>query len=343
MRFYYKVIFGIIQGVEKKGNKPMKNGLRRFAVGFTTLLTIGCLSGCSFWENPKQAEYKQAGMDAMNAGDYVGAVAQFDAALGEARTYVGTQEIDISYFKAAAQYMAGDIDGAIATYTNLISYDKKDYEPLFLRGSLYLDTNQNDLAMEDYRAAVQLNSEDYDLYTAIYYNLKAKGLNEDALEYTNMALAIEGNKAYNYMERGKLYLILEQYDVAETTFKKAVDAGDSNGLIYLAQIASHNGDHESAMKYLKKFQKAGDESSEAYDTIGKLYMQQGNYADALEQFDKGLSMKRVTNEKDLRKDQIAALEYSGDFKGACEKATEYMELYPEDATMARELVFLQTR
>ena len=321
----------------------MKNHMGKIAVVFTTVFMITGLTGCAFGVNEKQAAYKQAGMEAIGTGDYSGAVDQFQAALNEAHAHVGVEEIDISYYKAAAQYMAGDIDGAIATYTNLIAYDKKSSDPYFLRGSLYLDTNQPEPGMEDYKSAIELDKENYDLYTAIYYNLMAKGYTDEALEYTNMALAIEGSKAYNYMERGKIYLILEQYDVAETTFKKAVNAGDADGYIYLAQISSHNGDPDAAMNYLKKFQKSGEESSEAYDTIGKLYMLQGDYDGALEQFDKGLSMKKITNEKDLRKDQVAAYEYSGDFATARDKAQEYVEKYPEDATMARELVFLQTR
>ena len=321
----------------------MKQRMRRIAAVAAAVLIMGSLSACSFGENEAQANYKQAGMDAIAAGDYAGAIEQFDAALGESHATVGVEEIDISYYKAAAQYMAGDVDGAIATYTNLVEYDKKSYEPLFLRGSLYLDTNQPEPALEDYRAAVKLDPENFELYTAIYYNLMAKGYPDDALEYTNMALAIEGNKAYHYMERGKIYLILEQYDVAETTFKKAVNAGDSDGYIYLAKIASHNGDSEAAMKYLQKFTKSGEESSEAYDTIGKLYMAEGKYPEALEQFEKGLGLKHITNEKELRKDQIAALEYSNDFATAREKAQEYVEKYPEDVTVARELVFLQTR
>ncbi|MCR5640318.1 MAG: tetratricopeptide repeat protein [Lachnospiraceae bacterium] len=321
----------------------MKNKMRKLIAVLMTAMTICSCTACSFGENKQQESYKQEGMEALSSGDYTGAIDKFHAALGESNAIVGVEEIDISYYLAAAQFLSGDVDGAIATYTNLIAFDEEDAKPLFLRGSLYLDTNQNELALADYKAAIACDDKNYQLYTAIYYNLQAKGLTEDALEYTNMALAIEGNKAHNYMERGKIYLILEQYDVAETTFKKAVNAGDADGYIYLAQIASQAGDSEGAMKYLKKFQKSGEESSEAYDTIGKLYMLEGNYKDALEQFDKGLSLEKITNEKDLRKDQIAALEYSGDFAGARDKALEYVELYPEDATVARELVFLQTR
>ena len=321
----------------------MKIRIGRIAVVFTTVFIMAGLTGCKFGNNEQQEAYKKAGMEAIAAGDYSGAVDQFQAALGEAHARVGVEEIDISYYKAAAQYMAGDIDGAIATYTNLIEYDKKSTDPYFLRGSLYLDTNQPEPGLADYKSALELDKENYDLYVAIYYNLMAKGYADEASEIINTAIAIEGDKAYNYMERGKIYLILEQYDLAETTFKKAINAGDADGYIYLAQISSHNGDAEAAMNYLKKFQKSGEESSEAYDTIGKLYMMQGDYEGALEQFDKGLSLKKITNEKDLRKDQIAAYEYSGDFATARDKATEYVEKYPEDATVARELVFLQTR
>lgn len=37
---------------------------------------------------------------------------------------VGAEELDICYYKAKAQYLSGDVDGAIDTYTVIIDYDK---------------------------------------------------------------------------------------------------------------------------------------------------------------------------------------------------------------------------
>ena len=62
------------------------------------------------------------GIKHMNAGDYTAAVTSFTKALQQAPGRVRELELDISYYKAAAQYKSGDFGGAIDTYTNLIDY-----------------------------------------------------------------------------------------------------------------------------------------------------------------------------------------------------------------------------
>ena len=45
---------------------------------------------------------------------------------------VGAEELDICYYKAKAQYLSGDVDGAIDTYTAIIDYNK-DSDAYYLR------------------------------------------------------------------------------------------------------------------------------------------------------------------------------------------------------------------
>ena len=51
----------------------------------------------------------------------------------------------------------------------------------------------------------------------------------------------------------------------------------------------------------------------------------------------------MEDEQNLRRNEILAYEYKGDFASAKEKMASYVEDYPEDETAAREYQFLQTR
>ena len=54
-------------------------------------------------------------------------------------------------------------------------------------------------------------------------------------------------------------------------------------------------------------------------------------------------MEQVTNRRELMQNQIICMEYTADFKGAWQVAQEYIALYPNDAAVQREYVFLKNR
>ena len=109
----------------------------KIIVCVTAIAVTFTVTACTT-SSERQIEYKTEGMNALNKGDYVKAVQMFDEALQSSEARVTDDEIDICYYKAAAQFNAGDVKGAIKTYTALIDYDEDNPYPLFLRGSVYL-------------------------------------------------------------------------------------------------------------------------------------------------------------------------------------------------------------
>ena len=71
-----------------------------------------------------------------SSGDYEGALAAFDGALACCTGKITDLEIDICYYKAAAQYAAQDTEGALETYNAMIDYDGKNANAYYLRGCL---------------------------------------------------------------------------------------------------------------------------------------------------------------------------------------------------------------
>lgn len=53
---------------------------------------------------------------------------------------VGDEEIDICFYNAKAQYLSGDIDGAIESYTAIIDYNG-NADAYYLRGCQYFAQN----------------------------------------------------------------------------------------------------------------------------------------------------------------------------------------------------------
>jgi len=317
-------------------------GLKKYMLA-GMLLSIGLLvlSGCSTSEErlEKEEAYRQIGINAMEEGDYGAAIEAFNNALEQARD-LGPNEVDICYYKAASQFAAGSLTGAIETYDALLEYDKKNADAWFLRGCVYLKSNESNKAKEDFDNAVKYAS-DYEMYLHIYNSLSGAGFKEDGEEYLNQALDKRaGRTAKNYTVKGQIYLLKEDLTSAQEQLEKAVEKGDMEARLYLAQVYEMQGKDEEAAKCIDAYVEEYPQSSVAFNQKGLEQMEQGNYTEALELFQEGLSQQKVTNEQELRSNEIAAYEYAGEYEKADEAMERYLADYPDDKDAVREYYFL---
>ena len=181
------------------------------------------LAGCAQSGKDQQEEYKQQGIAAMASGDYDHALELFQQALDLSGGSVGTQEIDICYYKAAALYRAGRPEEAVAVYDALTEYDEQNADACFLRGSIYAQQRDPEKALEDYRQAVDRDDENYDLYIGIYENLNALGYQEEAAEF-GAFIANQGAEQCGFCNPGMimnaLALFRENPDPSEEEIKE---------------------------------------------------------------------------------------------------------------------------
>ena len=191
------------------------------------LVTAALLAGCANERTEDELSYRKIGIESMQSGDYEGALAAFDGALACCTGKITDLEIDICYYKAAAQYAAQDTEGALETYNAMIDYDGKNANAYYLRGCLKLGTGDTDGAKQDFADAVKYNHSDYELYINIYKNLAAYDLAEDGTAYLNDAFSIKGNDAESLAYRGEIYYLLGQYDNAIKELTSAIDAGSA--------------------------------------------------------------------------------------------------------------------
>lgn len=308
-----------------------------------TMLSLTLITGCTNERRENQTAYRQIGINAMESGDYAGAVDAFNSALGQCIGKITENELDICYYKAAAQYASGDSEGAVATYTAIIDYDKKAADAYYLRGCVYLKQGNTESAVSDFDAAVQYNSDDYELYVNIYENLLAYDMTEKGEEYLNKAFDIKGNSAEDYAWRGRIYYYLGQYDNAMTELNSALDKESVIANLYIAQVYEAQSDSENAEVYYQNYVNSGAADSEAMNSLGEIEMAKGNYSGALTYLQQGIAMENVTNRRELMQNLIICYEYTFDFNSAWNIVQEYVQAYPDDASAQREYIFLKNR
>ena len=320
----------------------MKSMKKRLVLIGLTIYCCGLLAGCS--NNLEQENaLKQQGIELMDEGDYLGAIDTFNEALDLSIGKVTALELDINYYKAAAQYDEGLYDDAISTYSALIKYDGDNYKPLFLRGCLYANAGDMTQAVKDFDAAIALDEKNYLLYIQIDQNLETIGQSDQGLVYLNKALAVTDKSADAYYYKGRIYYMLGQYDLALENLQTAVDKNVVEAKLYLAKLYQAEEEWDLAQSLLEDYAFSDDVNSDALATLGDIEMASGNYESALSYYQAGLSLESIDNLPQLYKGQVAALENLHRFDEAKQVLTQYVESYPQDQEAARELIFLKNR
>lgn len=327
-------------------NRMTREKCQRKTALFLTVMMLGMTSmtGCQdekALEN--QQAYRQVGINKMNEGDYEGAVDAFQKALDQSQAIVGDLEIDTCYYKAAAQYNSGDVEGALTTYGALIDYDKKDANAYFLRGCVYLKEGDDKNAMRDYQKAFELSQNDYKLYVSAYENLNGAGYQKEAEEVLTKALKLEGDEPEAHRERGHIYLLQGDYENARKELDQAINKEDVKALLYMAQVYDAQGNSKQAKALYESYIEKNGSDATALNVLGEMQLEAKKYKQALEFFQQALALEHPDNEQQLRRNEIIACEYLLDFASAKEKMAAYLEDYPEDEEAQREYVFLQTR
>lgn len=316
---------------------------KKLAVAAVTLLVTVSLTGCASKNKENELLYRQTGIDYMENGNYTEAIAAFDSALSYCMGTIGDTELDICYYKAAAQYASGDLEGAMATYDALVAYDDKDADAYYTRGCLLLQTGENDKALEDFSKAVTYRSDDYELYIQIYENLAAHNLIEQGKEYLNQAFAIKGDDAEHLTYRGELYLMLGEYANAKEELEAALAKNSVRANLVMAQLFEVQGDMETAETYYTAYAESGATDAEVLNALARLAIARADYTTALSYVNQGLAMETTAGRRELLQNKVICLEYTADFTGAWQAAQEYVAMYPNDLDMQREYIFLKNR
>jgi tetratricopeptide (TPR) repeat protein len=301
------------------------------------------LCGCGSQTNTKDQEaYRQYGINCIESGDYEAAVDAFQRALDQSHGKVTAMEIDICYYKAEAQYLSGDYDGAATTYQALIDYND-DAKSYFLRGCMRFQQGMQEEAISDFGMAVSREKNDRELYIGIYEAMAANGLESEGEYYLHKALEVSGEKADDLMERGRVYLMLGDAQNAASSLLKAIEKGSVKANFYLAEAYEALDDPDNADAYFQAYLDAGMADSYELCEVGVLLLNRGDYTHAIDYFQSALELEAVPNKASILKNMVLAYEGQYDFASAKTVVEQYLELMPDDEAAQKELTFLSTR
>lgn len=288
--------------------------------------------------------YRGLGIAYLNNGMPDEAIEAFNKVLELSKKYDSIR-LDAMKYLASCYYETEDYASVVELYTEIIDKtDKKSvdelYQLYYLRGTTYIRLDDENNAALDYEESIELNGEDYNLCSNMYYNFKAAGYQDRAESYLKRIIQAEDADAYL---KGKTYYILEDYEQAEKYLLEAYDGGDKEAAYYLAMTYEQKSDYINADKLYQSFMSAHPNDYGIYNQYGAYLINRGSYNNALVYIETGLGLAKEDEKRELLFNQAVCYEYMHDYDKAYELFKDYVSKYPDDKAAQKELDFLSSR
>ena len=347
----------------------MKN--KKTALLLAVCLSLGTLAGCSTEEinNYRQAEldladghfqtaleeyetavsdgikvaesYRGAGVANVRLGNYEAAIEDFTQALNCEKVGKALKK-DILSYRAAAYLKTKSYEEALTDCQALAEGYDMDADLYFLSGEVAL-------AMDSYEEAAsyfeQAYGEDatYDMAIRIYAVYLEQDMEADGTRYLEAALSGEAKNAQDHCDRGRVYYYMDDYDNASEELKQAIDGGNTEAMALLGMVYMEQKDTANARSMFQQYVSQAENGAKGYNGLALCDIADGDYDSALSNISSALTFAEGEELKSLLFNEMTVYEKKLDFATAKQKAEEYLELYPDDKTMKKELAFLKTR
>lgn len=268
-------------------------------------------------------------------------------ACDKALSYGKDQDVDIKIqsIKASAKLLMGDISGAEGIYNDIIKEDSSQDGIYLARGRLYQMQGEDDKALEDYSNAIKASEKCYDAYFAIYEIYTRLGDNSKAEDILKKLSGLEMETAEELMQLGRMYYYKGDYKNAKSNFDKSVKGGCNEALYYTGMVYMTEKDYNTAISRFKEYIGTGstEKAPEAYNQIAGCYIELEDFENASAYIDKGMEFGVTNAGMVLGRNRVVLYERTGKYKKAKKAAVLYLEKYPGDKEMEKELEFIKTR
>lgn len=250
-------------------------------------------------------------------------------------------DYDINYYLAAAYYKSGRLDEAKSVYDAILTLRSNEVDAYYLRGIINIEQGDFDLANADFKKAMSLRNDDFDMVIDIYQIEAAAGYKDAGREMISECISSHSDISDYNMGRFEYYL--GNYDSARNYFENS-DKGDSGQTtLFLGRTYEALGDYNYAISLYNTYLDKNHDDSSIYNQMGLCQMKMERYSEALSSFQAGMNSEDNSILQTLKYNEIVAYEYMNEFRTAATLMKDYIKMYPDDSAALREYEFLKTR
>lgn len=285
--------------------------------------------------------YRGMGIANLRMGNYDAAIEAFTNALNGDKVSK-TLAKDILSYRITSEVKAGLYEDAMADCQTMSQEYSMDADGYYLSGKAALMMDSYEEAESNFDQAYAKEST-YDMAIGIYQAYIERDMEADGTRYLETALETEPKNADDYCDRGRVYYYMEDYTNAQKELIEASKQESTEALLLLGMVYLAQNDISNARAMYQDYTAQEGESAKGYNGLALCDIAEGNYSEALTNISTGLPLASTEEMKDLLFNEIVAYEKLLDFSSAKQKAQEYLEMFPDDEAVQKELAFLKTR
>lgn len=263
----------------------------------------------------------------------------------------------------------GNYDRSINYIKNAIKKNSKFLPAYIAYGDYFIALDDTTKALEQFKIAESIESNDPFTNAALGYLYFYLGEDEKGIKYYENAIKINPSAALSnghligiYAERGQLeeavnlyyqakrqsidgsvlhynaaltFLKLNRLDEARTAISKSLDKDPKNMDAYIlsSRIRYLQGDKEKAIERLERVASSNPKEVKILDYLGVLYTLEGRFKEAIQTYQKALSVVEDKKEKAMIFEHLGLVYFEDNqFNLAVESFEKAKELYPEQPT-----------
>lgn len=285
--------------------------------------------------------WRGAGIAELRMGNYEQAIEYFTNALGSEKVGKSLRK-DLLDYRAAAEYKIGQYENAMIDCQTLAAEFELDADSSYLTGKVALAMDSYGEASVSFQNAYAQDPT-YDMAIQIYQAYIERDMEADGTSYLETALLKEPEKAEDYCDRGLVYYYMEDYDAASAELIEATKKGSNEALLYLGMVYLARNDVSNARAMYQEYISEGKSPAKGYNGLVLCDLSEKNFENALTNIANGISSANTEEMQNLLFNEVVVYEKQLDFSTALQKAKEYLEIFPDDEAMKKELAFLKTR
>ena len=163
-----------------------------------------------------------------------------------------------------------DNPGAVEAFKNALQERPESCPILTMLGTAYLRCGDTECAENAFRRSLDLNPEDVDTCQRLAQTLRRKGKLGDAMAYAKRAANIQP-LASSYIELGRIFLALKDFNAAAQTLSRALELEPRNpeANFQLAKLYRNTGDYSKSKDFAQKAV-ANSKKTSAYADFSKI-------------------------------------------------------------------------
>ena len=190
-------------------------------------------------------------------------------------------------------YKRGDLEGALASYDEVLRVDKTFYQAHFQVGVIQSKMGDKDKAILTYEKSIDINPQFYKAYFALGLAKNSMNNSDGALQALQSAIDINPSYDKAYGAMGDIYIQQKDYDKAKQTLKMAttVNPNYSKGYANLGVIYSEEEEWNQAISSLEMAVALNERDAMSYFRLSGAHNMNGDCKSALEAARKSTELK----------------------------------------------------